>query len=45
MFDLIDFCLANSKNIQDYEVEYYDDNDIIVTFIMKNGDKNTFFVG
>lgn len=42
MFDIIDFCLENAKDIDTYEVEYRKE-EIVVTFYMKNGDTETFF--
>jgi hypothetical protein len=44
MFDIIDFCLENAKDVDTYEVEYWEKGkEIVVTFHMKNGDTETFF--
>lgn len=43
MFDIIDFVMENANQIQDYEVEYFSDHTICVTFTMKNGDTQIFY--
>ena len=43
MYDIIDFCLEEGKNIKEYEVTYHSNGNIEVTFTMTNGDTETFF--